>query len=170
MSKIFEAFIAGSTVRWHTNERLSGSHDRLDGHCARVARIIMMLNPAPSPELIFAALTHDDGEHRIGDLKGDAKSMLPDEVRACFERIEEKAIIDIWGRGANLVGDELLWLKFADRFDAVIWAAFHAPDLMLRPDWMESIAWCRSAADMLGIDERDFNAALDAAVEAGGGI
>lgn len=166
---VFEAFKAGFTRRWHTHERLGQTVDRVDGHSARVARIILMLHPCPSPELVWAALVHDDGEQSVGDLKGPAKSSLPAACRAAIEEMESISIRRIWGRVPNLTDRELMWLKFADRMDAIMWCAFHAPDFLAKDGWGASQDWCRRKAVILGVEDA-FNEAVRLAHEAGGGV
>jgi hypothetical protein len=52
-------FHAGLTRRWHTNAHLNGTCDRLDGHQARVARIILALWPDAS-RTPMAEMLNDD--------------------------------------------------------------------------------------------------------------
>ena len=71
---------AGAVRRWHTNPHMAHVVDTIDGHSGRVAKMILLLHPAPSMALIRAALTHDDGEYAVGDIPGPAKSALPTEA------------------------------------------------------------------------------------------
>lgn len=151
---LLRAFYAGSVHRWHTNPWLAGTADRVDGHSARVARIILMWHPSPSVDLIGAALTHDDGEHAIGDVKAPFKRDRPD-VAALLAALEDKAACDIWGWGASraCVGDDAKWLAFADRLDAFMWAAHHGAPCD-RDGWPEAIGLLAFMADSLGVSDK----------------
>ena len=132
------AFRAGFVRRWHTNPDLAHTCDRVDAHSARVARIILALHPDPSAALLRAALTHDDGESEIGDLKGPAKeadSALADALR----QTEEQAAREIWGTMPRLEGNDARWLHFADRLDAYMWAAHHAPHALGSDGWPQAL-------------------------------
>jgi len=116
---IFEAM---RLPRWHCNPHLAQTHDTLDGHSARVARIILALHPDPSLDLIRMALIHDDGESVVGDVPAPIKPKL----HPAFERMETDAREDIWGPDPLLDRDEVAWLKFSDKLDAYQWARHHA--------------------------------------------
>ena len=140
-------FHAGLTRRWHTNAHLSGTCDRLDGHQARVARIIMALWPDASRELLIAALTHDDGEYITGDIP--ATLFKTDDQRA----YEAAAYITIWGdKFPSLSEEDGAKLHFADKLDAYQWAYHHAPHLMGKPEWREAWAQIESMALGLGVE------------------
>lgn len=140
-------FYAGLTRRWHTNARLSGTCDRLDGHQARVARIILALWPDASRELLIAALTHDDGEWITGD------------IPATFGKTDDQAsheaaaYITIWGdKFMRLREWDLPRLQFADKLDAYQWASHHAPHIMGKPEWVEAWAQIEEMAAWLGVE------------------
>lgn len=143
------AFLAGATRRWHTNPRLCGTVDRVDGHGARVARLILLLHPAPSLELVRAALIHDDGEGAVGDMPGPAKDANP-EFTAMLDQLEQSARARIWGDDCALSADDVRWLKFCDRLDAFMWAQFHGAP-MNRDGWPEAAAALVEAANDLGL-------------------
>ena len=82
---------AGAVRRWHTNPHMAHVVDTIDGHSGRVAKLILLLHPAPSMALIRAALTHDDGEHATGDVPYPAKAAMPPAVRAALDAIETAA-------------------------------------------------------------------------------
>lgn len=147
MIDLMKIFRAGFVRRWHTHPDLAHTVDRIDGHSARVARIILALHPEPSLPLIRAALIHDDGESVVGDMPYPAKSgRLGTEYRA----VEGKAERAIWGDAPMLSGDDLAWLKFADRLDAYMWAAHHAPHVLSGDGWPEAREWLLGEADRLG--------------------
>jgi len=141
-------FRAGFVRRWHTNPDLAHTCDRIDGHSARVARIILALHPDPSLVLVTAALIHDDGESVTGDVPMTAKrGRLKTELNAA----EGAALRGLWGDGPMLCGDDHAWLQFADRLDAYMWAAHHAPHVLDRDGWPEARVWLEDAADRLGV-------------------
>jgi hypothetical protein len=148
---LLRAFYAGAVHRWHTNPWLAGTSDRVDGHAARVARIILMWHPSPSVNLIGAALIHDDGEHAVGDIKAPFKTMRPDIAEA-LAVAEAHAAGDIWGCDAARIadGDDIRWMIMADKLDAYMWAAHHGAP-MDRDGWPEEREVLAIMADGLGV-------------------
>lgn len=145
-------FYAGLVHRWHTNPRLAGTVDRLDGHQARVARIIIALWPDASRDLILAALTHDDGEYITGDVPAPA-GKTPAQVIA-----ELKAWRSVWGREwpgrdwPDLDPLDKRRLHFADKLDAFQWAEHHAPEhVMMAEEWVRAHNWLLDEAEELGV-------------------
>jgi len=120
-------------MRWHTNPRLAGTGDRLDGHHARVAQIILEHHPEPSAALLRAALTHDAGEMDVGDLPGDMKRQMPDvaERHALVEAVARDTIAGVF---PDLSESDQTWLRWADRLDAYLWASWHDED-MATTEW-----------------------------------
>lgn len=145
---LHRAFLSGFVHRWHTNPELARTADRIDGHSGRVARIILHLHPAPSVNLLRAALTHDDGEIAVGDMKAPLKQARPDIAEA-LERIEAEAQAEIWGRWPVLSAEEDRWLQFADRLDAYMWALHHGAQ-MHRDGWPKAYDWLWNRAHELG--------------------
>ena len=146
-------FRAGSVRRWHANPDLCHTVDRVDGHAARVARIILAMHPAPSLALVSAALQHDDGESVSGDVPADAKRrdpFLSDRLHV----IESAAIVALWGdkTAISLSVEERIWLKFADRLDAFMWASEHAPEIMGEVGWRNDWKDIERRADALGVE------------------
>ena len=147
---IITAWHAGRVRRWHTNAHLSWTSDYNDGHQGRVASLLLLLHPAPTLDLIRAALTHDMGEWAIGDLNALAKARHPD-LAALVAQIEQEALEVIFGAFPDLPPQDARWLKFADRLDAWIWARHHrAP--MDRDNWPAAMCWLFAEAQMLGVD------------------
>lgn len=144
---LHKAFLAGFVRRWHTNPDLAHTVDRIDGHSGRVARIILMLHPDPSVTLLRAALIHDDGESVVGDVKAPTKDKYP-VIADALEEMEYIARCEIWGHCEEF--HERKWLKFADRLDAYMWAAHHAPHVMGGDGWLESWNWIWDQAGLLG--------------------
>lgn len=151
MSKLLSIFAAARVTRWHTHPRLSLTHDPLDGHQGRVARIIMALHPAPSAQLLMAALTHDDGEKATCDMSGPNKESLPPELVEALEEVAQEAREDLWGKvHINVTGENADWLTLADRIDAFMWCGFHAAEELDKPEWQRARQWIFDASAKLG--------------------
>lgn len=137
------AFLAGRVLRWHAHPRLADTGDFVDGHSGRVARIIAMLHPGPSRDLLIHALGHDDGEMGLGDVPGPARDEMPDDVHRWFEPRERRQRDQIWVfegfedycPEALLSQDDMAWLRFADRLDRLMWEAWCRPGLLAHPYW-----------------------------------
>lgn len=145
---LHDIFRAGRVRRWHTNPDLAHTSDPIDGHSGRVVRIILALHPDPSVDLIRAAASHDDGEIAIGDVRAPAKDAHP-ELAKWLEEQELAARTSIWGDDPDLSIVDMLWLRFADRLDAYMWARTFAPAALSGDGWPESFAWLSGAADEL---------------------
>ena len=154
MTNLTSIFRAGFVRRWHSDPDLCHTVDRIDGHSARVARIILALHPSPSVALIRAALTHDDGESVTGDMSAVCKQQNPviASILALAEGVARRAL---WGHEPDLSDRDRIWLKFADRLDAYMWAAHHAPHIMDRDGWPELLTWINETAELLGVDMKD---------------
>ena len=154
MTNLTSIFRAGFVRRWHSNADLCHTVDRIDGHSARVARIILALHPSPPVGLIRAALTHDDGEGVTGDMSAVCKGGNP-ELAEMLAEAEYAARRALWGPDPYLRHIEHAWLKFADRLDAYMWAAHHAPHIMGSDGWVKRLAWINETADVLGVDMKE---------------
>ena len=143
-----QLWLSGRVMRWHTNPRLAGTGDRLDGHHARVAQIILEHHPEPSAALLRAALTHDAGEMDVGDLPGDMKRQMPDvaERHALVEAVSRDLIAGVF---PDLSEIDQTWLRWADRLDAFLWAQFHGED-MSQLDWRLAREEIARLTSMLG--------------------
>lgn len=139
MFDLHDILKAGRVRRWHCNPDLSWTDDYIDGHGARVTKILMSLCPCPSKNLLICALTHDDGEHAVGDLAQPIKAANPAIAQAAAE-IEADVLVQMWpmAEGARLSDIERDWLHLADRIDAYWWAGTHRPSVLSRLDWQES--------------------------------
>jgi len=143
-----QLWLSGRVMRWHTNPRMSSTQDRLDGHHARVAQIILERHPGPSVELLRAALTHDAGEAIVGDLPADMKRQMP-EVAERHALVEAVSRDTIAGAFPDLSESDQTWLRYADRLDAYLWAQFHGED-MKTLDWRLAREEIARLASMLG--------------------
>ncbi|WP_425070665.1 hypothetical protein [Sagittula sp. S175] len=150
MVDLLAIFRAARVMRWHTNPALAHTNDRLDAHQGRVARIILALHPSPSVALLRAALTHDDGEHAVGDVKAPAKDMFPG-LREWLDGAEKRARESLWGPDPDLTAEERKWLHYADRMDAMMWCEVHAPNELTGDGWPEARRDLQMMAWELGI-------------------
>jgi len=159
-TRLAAQFRAGRTRRWHANAWLADTNDRVDGHAARVARIILALHPAPTLALLAAALVHDDGENGetgIGDIPGPVRNALPAEARLALDEREANARLALWPKygGAparTLTGANRTWLHFADRLDALMWVAWHRPELLQSAGWREDVTMADHMAQRVDAD------------------
>ena len=149
---ILEVWRAGRSRRWHMNADLSRTDDFLDGHGARVARIVLCLVPDARREVVIAALNHDDGEHKIGDISRPAKDALGLVEARRLEEAEAGVRAALWGRDpiAALSAAELELLALADRLDAFLWVRAHAPEILGRSAWRADAAVLIDRAARLG--------------------
>lgn len=130
---------AGLVKRWHQNPELSPVGQDNAAHQWGVAMLVLMLNPDPSPALIRGALTHDVGELRCGDLSGPFKQQYKDFANEHAE-IETRLRTEMLGElEPDLTLIDQMWLNFCDRFEAILHAKFHRPDLMAIRGWPEAI-------------------------------
>ena len=126
-------WLSGRVMRWHTNPRMAGTGDCLDGHHARVAQIILQHHPEPSVALLRAALTHDAGEMIVGDIPREMKRNMPDVVER-LAQVEAVCRDTIAGTFPDLGESDQTWLRYADRLDAYLWASWHDED-MATTEW-----------------------------------
>lgn len=138
-------FHAGLTTRWHANPHLAQTCDRIDGHQARVARIILAFWPDASRNVIVYALTHDDGESVTGDIPAPAGKTSEQEW------LEAKSWETVWTdlHRPDLTKREIEMLKFADKYDAYQWARHHALHVVAGQS-----DWCQAYIDLLEMAKR----------------
>ncbi|SHG02049.1 HD domain-containing protein [Pseudosulfitobacter pseudonitzschiae] len=153
------AWHAGAVLRWHAHRHLAGSGDRVDGHSARVAILILQFWPYPRAELLKAALTHDLGEFATGDIPGPVKRSSP-ELYAGISDLEAGAIAALGFEAVDLMPYEAKILRLADGFDAYLWALHHAPAYVRRSAaWRALLKRLRQLARELGVVDQ-FNEIL----------
>lgn len=130
-----EILRGGYCTRWHANPDLAHIRETLAEHHARVAQIILALHPSPSLRMIDAALHHDAGEPGIGDVTSPEKRKNP--ALAFTLEAAEEAKREALGCNVELSGDDILWLKMADRLAALLHVGHVNPPLLSRPDWVD---------------------------------
>lgn len=156
MTDLTRIFAAGRVRRWHTNTALSWTDDYVDGHAGRVARLLLALHPAPTLELLAAALTHDDGEVMTGDLPWRTKHYMEQQRRAEHESNEAAARAFIWcdvpGEGERRwpLEDHRPWLDLCDNLDAWMWVQHKAPDALKEGGWPDRHRSLLTQATLLG--------------------
>ena len=67
----------------------------------------------------------------------------------------------IWGAKPQLSHHDGLWLKFADRLDAYMWCAWHAPGQLKRADWAATLEWLDRKAGELDVRGLALSAILE---------
>lgn len=110
----------GHVRRYHT-EQLIGDHQTVAEHSAHVALILLALHPAPSASLLTAALTHDLGERRTGDMPAPVKwrfTALAEHLREA----EVLALEEMQVPRPRLHDDDRSWLKGADLLEMLFFA------------------------------------------------
>jgi len=133
--QIIAVWRSGGTLRWHANQShaLRQSQDSVAGHQCRTAQLLFALHPAPTCDLIFAALHHDAAEAGTGDLPAPAKRRWP-TLKCAYQQAEAGVQADL-GLLFALTRAEQDWLALADRMDALLWVQHIDPAATLRPDW-----------------------------------
>lgn len=137
-SKSLRAWRASFTRRWHQNYDLCDTVDPIGFHQGRVALLMLTLFPDCSRELLKAAVTHDQGEVRSGDVSYVTKLELGDDYAPlhdleCHEMARQ-------GFDLNLTKSEVAKLKLCDYLDAWLWMMRHKPSLKDQKDWMRQRA------------------------------
>ena len=150
------AWLAGSTLRWHTNPVFAETQDRVDGHSARVAILILQFMPDAPAELLRAAIVHDLGENAVGDLASPVKWKNPD-LYAQAAALEAAALAEMGFHIPALSADHFALLGLCDGLDAYLWAVTHCPaHVRGSSDWRAMFARLQSRASGLGA-RRKFN-------------
>lgn len=150
MRLLSEILRGGYCTRWHANPDLADVRETLAEHHARVAQILLALHPSPSLALIDAALHHDCGEPAVGDVPWPAKRDNP-ILKAALDNAEarERNRLGV----PDAAGDDVAWLKMADRLSAWMHVKHVRPRLLRRADWVEDGRALIEMADALGVGD-----------------
>ena len=146
---LWDVFRVGRVRRWAASPDMAHVSDPVDGHGARVAKLILALHPDPSRALLIEALCHDDGEAGVGDLARPAKAADP-ELAVRLEKLEIANRVKLWGEVPSITADDTRWLRLCDRLDAWMVMVSHRSDLRFRDDWKQERAALEVMADELG--------------------
>jgi 5'-deoxynucleotidase YfbR-like HD superfamily hydrolase len=144
------AWLATFVRRWHVNPDLCHTVDPIGGHSARMAILALHFWPDCSRDLLVACLCHDLGESVTGDIPFGAKQ--DPYFRDCIDDMEADALEE-FGMVFSVRLPDRQRLKYLDRLDAYLWAKHHAPHVLSRDDWRESLAWLQAEADNLNIKD-----------------
>lgn len=151
MTDLLAVWHAGRTRRWHMHPHLSATEDYIDGHAARVTLLALSIWPGLSREAIVYALTHDHGEHAVGDVSNPVKRSFPD-LAAALDQAEEAARMTL-GFSEVAEGRDARVIKIADRLDAWLWMMHHRPHLASLAGWVADLDFCLTEAGTLGVKE-----------------
>lgn len=149
MTELLTVWRAGRVRRWHTNPHLSRTDDYVDGHGARVAALSLTLWPSLSRDGLIYALTHDHGEHAVGDMSYMVKIARP-HVAIELDALENETR-ERMGFGQLEDQEERKVIKLADWLDAWLWVFHHEPHLVVRQDWLDQLSSALRVAAELGI-------------------
>ena len=128
---------ASFTRRWHANADLCDTDDPVSGHQCRVALLMLAFDPHVSREALIAALAHDQGEMRVGDMNGAFKAAHPD-LMGFLDGAERRQRFAQGLEDFNLAGCERDLIEFCDRLDAFLWMLRHRPQIQTREDWQDA--------------------------------
>lgn len=138
-NRLLRIWRAGRVRRWHTDPFLSSSPDYLDGHGARVAKLMLGIWFDADREMLIQALTHDDGEPGAGDMSHPVKLAYPAMAKQ-LKAIEQSYREALWPDLLDPSFEDSFtypFLVLCDRLDAWLWVAHHAPKMLEERRWQE---------------------------------
>lgn len=111
---------AANVKRYHTASIIK--EETVGHHSFNVANLLMIMTNGQCPHrLIVAALLHDMGEPKTGDLPSPVKVGLPKEVQDKLEEIEHRALRAIHPYAdLDLSEEEGRLLSLADKIDGLL--------------------------------------------------
>ena len=145
-------WLATFVTRWHSGASapyLAHTQDRIGGHSGRMGILALHYWPDCSRDLLVACLTHDLGEYSTADVPAPAKI---DYLRGMLDDLEAEALSAMGIKFPELDSTDRDRLKFLDRLDAYLWADHHAPQLMIRADWLADLSQLIELADAVGVE------------------
>lgn len=144
-------YVAGQVQRWHQNPTMAATGQTLADHQGRCVQLLLMLNPAASPDLIRAVAFHDVGEFIAGDLSRILKQAEP-RLAADHATFEAEARQAICGPDPTLTSEDLAWLKLVDFLECAAYTLLTRPWEAERhaSGWTEAIARVCLDAERLG--------------------
>lgn len=87
-------------------------------HSAGVALMCLLIDPLCSREVLAAALTHDLGEWRTGDIPAPTKKMVSSAAKDELAAVEKEALAEL-DFEYDLSDAEVVLVKLGDYFDGV---------------------------------------------------
>ena len=145
-------WLATFVTRWHSGASapyLAHTNDRIGGHSGRMGVLALHYWPDCSRDMLVACLTHDLGEYAVADVPYPAKT---DYLRGMLDDLEAEALSAMGITFPALDSTDRDRLKFLDRLDAYLWADHHAPQLMIRADWLADLSQLIELADAVGVE------------------
>lgn len=121
LSDYWTAYRAGKVNRIHTEPGLH--QENLAEHSHGVAMCLILLHPDPHGPLLKAALLHDLGEYKTGDLPSPTKKATP-EVSDWCDKVQEEFLSSLGIRYPELHEQDKLALHIADKFDFAMWSYY----------------------------------------------
>lgn len=134
--RLYALWATGFTRRWHMNPAMSRFDDYICGHQGRCAQLVILLFPDHSIELLRAAVTHDAGESRVGDLSRPFKDCGGDLVT--LHAALEAKVLKAMGFAQDLSTMNTLRLVLVDHLDAFLFVQLHHPAEADRNGWPEA--------------------------------
>ena len=121
LSDYWLAYRAGKVNRIHTEP---GIHqENLAEHSHGVAMCLILLHPNPHGNLLKAALLHDLGEFKTGDIPSPAKKASVEIEKWCED--QQNAFFSSIGVAfPELSKQDSIALHIADKFDFAMWAYY----------------------------------------------
>ena len=149
MTDHLEIWRGSCTRRWHTHPDLAVHDDPICGHQGRCALLVILLWPVHSAALLRAAVTHDMGEFRVGDLpawlKEEAGDLIADHAAA-----EQRAMAAM-GLVVPLDGLDQVRLHLVDKLDAYLFARHRMPHVVNHHAWRAAQGRILDAAVQTGV-------------------
>lgn len=145
--RLFALWASGFTRRWHMNAAMSCFDDYICGHQGRCAQLVISLYPDHTIELLRAAVTHDAGESRVGDLSRPFKECGGDLV--ALHAALESRVLAAMGFAEDLSRLDVLRLQLVDYLDAFLFVQLRHPAEAGRNGWPEAREWLLSQSKLL---------------------
>ena len=118
------------TTRYHTVPSYIHKQD-VAQHSWGVATLIAVYHPNPSPALLKAALFHDLGESKYGDIPATAK-WADKELSRISDKLEVQWLSDR-ELHVGLIEPEFRWLKACDLLEGYIHCFHHSDEAYRTP-------------------------------------
>lgn len=146
--RLFAVWSSGFVRRWHMNPAMSCFDDYICGHQGRCGQLVISLYPDHNADLLRAAVTHDFGESRVGDLSRPFKECGGDLV-AQHAALESR-VLTAMGFNKKLSRFDSMRLQLVDYLDAFLFVQLRHPAEAGRNGWPEARDWLVSQSDLLG--------------------